>query len=371
MTGPLTMVGISGGVDSAVAALLLRDAGETVAGAFMQNWEEDDPASDCHADDDRREAVATCAELGIPLSAWNFAAEYRRDVFARFLSEYRVGRTPNPDVMCNRHIKFRAFLDRARSEGASHVATGHYARVAVDGGRRKLLRGADRAKDQSYFLHTLDQEQLAAARFPVGALTKPQVRELARRRGLANHARRDSTGICFIGERDFRGFLAHYLPANPGEMRTPDDVPVGEHQGVHFYTLGQRDGLGIGGRREFSGTPWYVVGKDFRRNIIYVAQRDDHRWIESRRLACDAVHWIAGAAPGDTFRCTAKVRYRQDDQPCTVTVAGEGCEVAFDAPQRAVTAGQSVVFYQEEECLGGGVIERCDAPFGEWNRDHA
>ena len=361
------IVGMSGGVDSSVAALLLGRAGLPIAGLFMQNWEEDERLGPCRADQDRKDAVAVCARLGIRLHARNFSAEYWDQVFARFLDEYRRGRTPNPDVLCNREIKFKTFLDHARALGAEKIATGHYARVDQADGRWRLLRARDGAKDQTYFLHALGQEALSATLFPLGDLPKREVRELAREAGLPTHDKKDSTGICFIGERDFRAFLSTYIPASPGPMVTPDGVAVGEHPGVFYYTLGQRSGLGIGGRRGAEGAPWYVVGKDVAANVLYVAQGNASHWLHARRLAATGLTWVAGAAPGEAFRCTAMTRYRQAAQACRVAVDGDACTVAFDAPQRAVTPGQSVVFYDGEVCLGGGVIERCDAPFGGWS----
>jgi tRNA-specific 2-thiouridylase len=358
------MTGISGGVDSAVAALLLVRQGEEVAGLFMQNWEDDGCSGPCSTDADRKDAVAVCAQLGIPFHARNFAAEYWDRVFEHFLAEYRAGRTPNPDVLCNREIKFRTFLDEARVLGAEKIATGHYARVDRRDGRWQLLRAIDAAKDQSYFLHALGQEQLAATLFPIGELHKTEVRRIAREAGLVTHAKKDSTGICFIGERDFRRFLANYIPAQPGEIRDTDGHALGRHDGVMYYTLGQRQGIGLGGRADGSGEPWYVVGKDVAANVLYVAQGGGNRWLQSRHLRASALTWVNGAAPAATFNCTAKTRYRQSDQACTVAIDGESCTVAFDAPQRAVTPGQSVVFYAGEACLGGGVIDATDAPFG-------
>jgi len=361
------MLGISGGVDSSVAALLLQQAGHEVEGLFMQNWEEDDRAGPCTADADRKDAVAVCGRLGIPFHARNFAAEYWDGVFEHFLAEYRAGRTPNPDVLCNREIKFKTFLDEARALGADKIATGHYARVDERDGRHRLLRAVDAGKDQTYFLHALGQRQLAATLFPVGEIEKSAVRRMALDAALPTHAKKDSTGICFIGERDFREFLSQYIPARPGEMRTPDGARVGEHQGVMYYTLGQRNGLGIGGRQGASGDAWYVVGKDVRANVLYVAQGGENHWLHSQRLHADAPTWVAGAAPAAEFRCTAKTRYRQHDQACTVRVDAAGVEVRFDEAQRAVTPGQSVVFYDGEVCLGGAVIARTDAPYGGWN----
>ena len=355
-------VGMSGGVDSSVAALLLKRAGHEVSGFFMLNWEDDDPESGCHADADRKDALAVCARLGIPFRSANFAAEYRERVFAYFLDEYRAGRTPNPDVLCNREIKFGTFLAAAREGGAEKIATGHYARSAFEGGRWKLLRARDRAKDQTYFLHALDQEQLGAALFPLGDLEKTEVRRLAEGADLPVSAKKDSTGICFIGERDFRAFLSTYLPAQSGELRRPDGRALGEHQGAMFYTLGQRSGLNIGGRTGGSGEAWYVVGKDVAANVVYVDQGHDSSWLQSRMLAASGTHWIADAPPAASFACTAMTRYRQPPQACRVEIEGDRCIVRFDTRQRAVAPGQSVVFYAGEECLGGAVIDSTDAP---------
>jgi len=367
MTPPSVIVGMSGGVDSSVAALLLQRADVPIAGMFMQNWEEDDRQGPCRADADRKDALAVCARLGIPLHMRNFAAEYWDGVFAHFLDEYRAGRTPNPDVLCNREIKFKTFLEHARALGAEKIATGHYARVDRVDGRWRLLRARDTAKDQSYFLHALRQEALAATLFPVGELVKADVRAIAREASLPTHAKKDSTGICFIGERDFRAFLGEYIPAQAGEIRTPEGATVGEHAGVFFYTLGQRGGLGIGGRADSNGDPWYVVGKDVSRNVLIAAQGNANEWLQSTRLVANALTWIDGAPPARQFRCTAKTRYRQADQACRVSIAGDACEVDFDDAQRAVTPGQSVVFYDGEVCLGGGVIRKSDAPFGGWH----
>jgi tRNA-specific 2-thiouridylase len=358
------MLGISGGVDSSVAALLLQRDGHQVEGLFMQNWEEDDRSGPCTTDADRKDAVAVCGRLGIPFHARNFAAEYWDGVFEHFLAEYRAGRTPNPDVLCNREIKFKTFLDEAHALGAEKIATGHYARVDFHDGRYRLLRAVDAAKDQTYFLHALGQQQLAATLFPLGGIEKSRVRELARDAALPTHAKKDSTGICFIGERDFRDFLSRYIPARTGEMRTPDGELIGEHQGAMYYTLGQRNGLGIGGRHGASGDAWYVVGKDVAANVLYVAQGSENHWLYSHRLQTEAPSWVAGAAPSPRFRCTARTRYRQSDQDCVVSVGDGGLEVRFDEPQRAVTPGQSVVFYAGEACLGGAVIAATDAPYG-------
>jgi tRNA-specific 2-thiouridylase len=362
------IVGMSGGVDSSVAVLLLQRAGESIAGLFMQNWEEGDRNSPCRADADRKDAVAVCARLGIPLYARNFAAQYWDQVFAHFLDEYRRGRTPNPDVLCNREIKFKTFLDHACALGAKKIATGHYARVDCVDGRWRLKRALDTSKDQTYFLHALGQHALAATLFPLGDLQKTEVRRLAHEAGFATHAKKDSTGICFIGERDFRAFLSDYIPAQPGIMQTPEGVTVGEHPGVFYFTLGQRNGLGIGGRRDAAGEPWYVIGKDISTNVLYVAQGNANHWLHSRRVAASGLSWVAGAAPGTHLRCVAMTRYRQDEQACQVEIDGDTCVVEFDEPQRAVTPGQSVVFYDGEVCLGGAVIDRTDAPFGGWSK---
>lgn len=356
------VVGMSGGVDSSVAALLLQRAGHEVTGMFMQNWEDDDSESGCRADADRKDALAVCAKLGIPFRDTNFAAEYRERVFAHFLDEYRAGRTPNPDVLCNREIKFGSFLAAARAAGAEKIATGHYARVIRTDGRWKLLRAADAGKDQTYFLHALDQHQLGAALFPLGDLRKADVRRLAGEARLPVAAKKDSTGICFIGERDFRAFLSNYLPAQPGELRTPLGSVVGEHAGAMFYTQGQRSGLHIGGRAEASGEAWYVVGKDVGANVVYVDQGRDSTLLWSRALEASHAHWIAGAPPAAGFDCAAMTRYRQPPQACRVTVDGHRCSVEFAESQRAVAPGQSVVFYRDDECLGGAVIDGTDAP---------
>ncbi len=351
------VVGLSGGVDSAVSALLLQAQGHEVHALFMKNWEEDDRAGYCAAAEDLAYAQRVCERLDIPLHTVNFSAEYWDGVFEPFLADYARNCTPNPDVLCNREIKFRAFLDHAlahvRGDG---VATGHYARVRRDGNRYRLLKGVDPDKDQSYFLHAVDQRALTRARFPVGELTKNEVRALARKAGLAPHDRRDSTGICFIGERPFREFLKQYLPPHPGDVETVDGAVVGRHEGLMYYTLGQRRGLGIGGRRGHLGSPWYVVGKDAARNVLVVAQDHDHPRLYSRRLHAGDVRWVAGEPPKLPLRCQARVRYRQADQVCRVSAAGDTVRVEFDQPQRAATPGQFVVLYQGEECLGGGVI---------------
>jgi tRNA-uridine 2-sulfurtransferase len=358
------IVGISGGVDSAVAALLLAQRGRPVAGLFMKNWE-DDGSGDCRAEDDRRDALQVCARLGIAFHSANFAREYWDEVFARFLDEYRAGRTPNPDVLCNRQIKFRSFLEHARTLGAERIATGHYARVDCVDGRFRLLRARDRNKDQSYFLHALGQPALAHTLFPLGELEKPEVRRLARQAALPVHAKKDSTGICFIGERDFRRFLAGYLPARPGEIRAVDGSLLGEHAGVFYYTLGQREGLNLGGVRGRAQAPWYVVGKRVADNLLIVDQGHDSPYLFCNELLASEPSWTAGAAPARSFRASAKTRYRQADVDCEVELVDDGrLRVRFAQPQRAVTPGQSLVLYHDEECLGGAVIASTDAPLG-------
>ncbi|MEP6908534.1 MAG: tRNA 2-thiouridine(34) synthase MnmA [Pseudoxanthomonas sp.] len=356
------MVGVSGGVDSSVAALLLKQSGVSVAGLFMQNWE-DDGTGECRAEDDRRDAVAVCGKLGIGFHTRNFSRQYWDGVFTHFIDEYRVGRTPNPDVLCNREIKFKTFLNEALALGAECIATGHYAQIDQCGDRWRLLRGADTGKDQSYFLHQLGQDQLAHTLFPIGHLPKDSVRALAREAGLPTHAKKDSTGICFIGERDFRAFLGQYIPAQAGEIRSADGQYVGTHDGVFHYTLGQREGLAIGGVRGRESAPWFVVEKDATRNILYVDQGHDSPWLQSHTLTSEAAHWIAGGPPTQQFECTAKTRYRQDDAPCVVEVHDDGClRVRFTHAQRAVTPGQSLVLYDGAVCLGGAVIAATDSP---------
>ena len=362
MSNSSVIVGMSGGVDSSVAALLLQREGVSLAGLFMRNWDEDE-GGDCRAEDDRRDAVAVSGRLGIPIHFRDFSREYWSGVFEHFLAEYARGRTPNPDVLCNREIKFKHFLDAARDLGAAAIATGHYARIARDAGTHHLLRARDRSKDQTYFLHQLGQAQLAATRFPLGELEKAEVRRIAGESRLPTAAKKDSTGICFIGERDFREFLARYLPAQPGEIRDPQDRVLGTHPGVFYFTLGQREGLQLGGVRGRAAAPWYVVGKDVAHNVLYVDQGSDSPWLQSTTLWSEDAHWIGGAPPARAFECSAQTRYRQQDQPCEVRVRDDGTlEVRFFQPQRAVTPGQSVVLYAGDECLGGAVIAATDAP---------
>jgi tRNA-specific 2-thiouridylase len=351
------VVGMSGGVDSSVAALLLKREGYQVIGLFMKNWEDDDDDEYCSTRQDLIDAAAAADAIGIELEAVNFAAEYKDRVFAEFLREYSAGRTPNTDVLCNAEIKFRAFLDHAMRLGAARIATGHYARTRANGGGVELLRGADRNKDQSYFLHRLNQAQLARVLFPVGELRKPEVRRLALEAGLPNHAKKDSTGICFIGERPFREFLNRYLPRNPGPIVTPEGRRIGEHIGLAFYTIGQRKGIGLGGARGGSGEAWYVAAKDMASNTLTVVQGHDHPLLLRASLEALDASWIAGAPPAEGSRHGAKTRYRQADAACTLgRVAGAEISVAFDAPQWAVTPGQSVVLYAAEVCLGGAII---------------
>ena len=360
------VVGMSGGVDSSVAALLLKQQGHEVVGLFMKNWEDDDNDDYCSSRADLVDAAAVADTLSIDIETVNFSAEYKQRVFTEFLSEYHAGRTPNPDVLCNAEIKFRAFLDHALTLGADLIATGHYARTASAGSAIDLLRGTDPSKDQSYFLYRLDQEQLARATFPVGALAKLVVRQIAREHGLAVHAKRDSTGICFIGERPFRDFLNRYLPAHPGDIVTPDGEIMGTHMGLMFYTLGQRQGLGIGGRAGAAAAAWYVVGKDLVCNRLIVAQGHDHPLLFSNALTCARLNWVRDPPLHLSRGYTAKTRYRQVDAACRITeLAEEHCRIEFAAPQWAVTPGQSVVLYDGEVCLGGGIIESADPAVSE------
>ncbi|HEY3533336.1 MAG TPA: tRNA 2-thiouridine(34) synthase MnmA [Casimicrobiaceae bacterium] len=358
MSGERVVVGMSGGVDSSVAAWLLKQQGYDVVGVFMKNWEDDDDDEYCSSREDLVDAASVADVIGIELDAVNFAAEYRELVFAHFLRDYSAGRTPNPDVLCNSEIKFRAFLDHALALGADRIATGHYARVRRDArGRAELLGARDAAKDQTYFLHRLAQAQLAPVLFPLGEMTKRDVRAIAKREGLPTHAKRDSTGICFIGERPFRDFLARYLPRTPGPIVTPEGTRVGEHQGLAYYTLGQRQGLGIGGKRDGDALPWYVAGKDMARNALIVVQGREHPLLYRRDVRANDVHWIAGESPQLPARLSAKTRYRMPNAACEVRIAGDDLVAAFDAPQWAPTPGQYLVLYDGDVCLGGGEIE--------------
>ncbi len=350
------VVGMSGGVDSSVAALLLKRQGFDVVGVFMKNWEEADEDGACTAAEDYDDVRRVCDVIDIPYYTVNFSAEYRERVFSYFLAEYEVGRTPNPDVLCNCEIKFSAFLRFALSLEASALAAGHYACLKKESGRVELLRAADANKDQTYFLAGLTQAQLMPALFPVGELSKKDVRVLAAEAGLSTALKKDSTGICFIGERDFKQFLMQYLPAQPGDMVTLDGKVVGRHDGLMFYTLGQRRGLGIGGMKEGSGESFFVIAKDMQRNRLIVQQGEQDE-LFSTALTAGKVSFIAGGPPSKNFSCTAKFRYRQPDQAVHITMHGESCTVDFVKPQRAVTPGQWVVFYDGDICLGGGPID--------------
>ncbi|CAM3528937.1 tRNA 2-thiouridine(34) synthase MnmA [Parendozoicomonas haliclonae] len=352
------IVGMSGGVDSSVSALLLQQQGYQVEGLFMKNWEEDDGTEYCTAMDDLADAQMVCDKLGIKLHQANFAAEYWDNVFEHFLEEYRAGRTPNPDILCNREIKFNAFLDYAMMLGADLIAMGHYARRDDSTGKVLMRKGLDPNKDQTYFLHAVGEEQLAKTLFPVGELEKSEVRAIAEKHDLVTHNKKDSTGICFIGERRFRDFLKQYIPAQPGNIETEDGEVIGKHHGLMYHTIGQRQGLGIGGMKNASDEPWYVLEKDLERNVLIVGQGNDNPLLFSKALSADTIYWINGE-PELPARLTAKVRYRQSDQACTL-VRGTDCRylVIFDEAQRAVTPGQSVVFYDGDICLGGGVIEK-------------
>jgi tRNA-specific 2-thiouridylase len=358
------VVGMSGGVDSSVAAWLLKQQGYEVVGVFMKNWEDDDTAEYCTSRVDLVDAASVADVIGIDLQAVNFAAEYRDRVFAHFLREYRAGRTPNPDVLCNSEIKFAAFLEHARTLGADWIATGHYARVRRPQdapGPVELLRAIDASKDQSYFLHRLTQAQLAPVLFPLGETPKREVRAIAKRVGIPTWAKKDSTGICFIGERPFRDFLARYLPREPGPIVTPEGREVGRHQGLAYYTLGQRQGLGIGGTRGGSDAPWFVAGKDPARNALVVVQGHDDPRLYRRAVEAQEPHWIAGAAPALPARLAAKTRYRMPDAACMVAAVATGLRATFDAPQWAPTPGQYLVLYDGDVCLGGGVIDALPA----------
>ena len=356
------VVGMSGGVDSAVAALLLKEQGYDVVGVFMKNWEEKDDEGICTAAADYEDVRRVCDAIGIPYSSVNFTKEYWERVFQIFLSEYAAGRTPNPDILCNKEIKFRAFLDYAMNMGAECIATGHYARTRIGpDGKTQLLRGLDETKDQSYFLHRLSQEQISKVIFPVGELRKTQVRKIAEEIGLPNAKKKDSTGICFIGERPFREFLNRYLPTHPGPMKTPDGRVVGEHMGLAFYTLGQRKGIGMGGSRDGNGEPWFVAKKDMATNTLWIAQGHDHPWLLSHHLTAVMPSWVSGVAPEAGSHLTVKTRYRQTDGQCTVSaISDDAFTLNFPQPQWAVTPGQSAVIYDGEVCIGGGFIDVID-----------
>ncbi|KZZ75827.1 tRNA 2-thiouridine(34) synthase MnmA, partial [Oleiphilus sp. HI0132] len=351
-------VGMSGGVDSSVSALLLKQQGFLVEGLFMKNWDEDDGTEYCTAIEDLNDAQAVCDKLGIKLHTANFAAEYWDRVFEHFLVEYRSGRTPNPDILCNKEIKFKAFLDYASTLGADYIATGHYVRRADDNGQTLLLKGLDNNKDQSYFLHAVNQSKLAKTLFPVGELEKPAVRKLAEEHDLITHNKKDSTGICFIGERKFSDFLKQYIPAQPGDIETDKGDIIGRHNGLMYHTIGQRQGLGIGGLSGYDESPWYVAQKDLDRNVLIVVQGSKHPLLYSSQLQTLETDWINKAPSEYPFHCKAKVRYRQADQDCIIESNDNGClSVFFGQPQRAVTPGQSIAFYLEDQCLGGAIIE--------------
>ena len=360
------IVGMSGGVDSSVSALLLLQEGYAVEGLFMKNWDEDDGTEYCTALTDLKDAQTVCDKLGIHLHTANFASEYWDNVFEHFLSEYKAGRTPNPDILCNKEIKFKAFIDYAMDLGADFIATGHYVRKRIHDGKTTLVKGLDQNKDQSYFLQAVGDREIAKTLFPVGDMEKPSVRQLAEEHELITHNKKDSTGICFIGERRFKDFLQTYLPASPGNIEDPDGNIMGQHSGLMYHTLGQRQGLGIGGVKDAPDAPWYVVEKDLERNVLRVAQGNNHPKLFSKSLYVQKMDWIDGCGPTLPLRCKAKTRYRQADQECVVTFINDTSEkdnspvnifVEFEEPQRAVTPGQSVVFYEGDTCLGGGVIE--------------
>ncbi len=358
-TNAKVIVGMSGGVDSSVAAMLLIEQGYEVSGLFMKNWEEDDTTGFCTASEDVADAQSVCDKLGIKLHTVNFAAEYWDNVFDNFLSEFKAGRTPNPDILCNREIKFKAFLDYAKHLGADYIATGHYAaRIDTDNGVQ-LGKADDPNKDQSYFLYALNQSQIQAALFPLANITKPQVRELATKAGFINHAKKDSTGICFIGERNFKQFLQTYIPAQPGNIVSDTGTVIGKHEGLMYYTIGQRQGLGIGGMANAANEPWFVIDKDLTNNQLIVAQGQDHPRLFAPGLIAQQLTWINTAPQNTEFECTAKVRYRQPDQKCKVYYDPHTntVKVWFAESQRAITPGQSVVFYDQNICLGGGIIE--------------
>ena len=349
------VIGLSGGVDSSVSAWLLKQQGYHVIGLFMKNWEDDDDSEYCSTRQDWLDAVSVADVLGIDIEAVNFASEYKDRVFSVFLSEYEAGRTPNPDILCNSEIKFKAFLDHAYELGADHIATGHYARVREVDGQFQLLKGLDANKDQSYFLHRLNQKQLSRTLFPLGEIEKPQVRAIADDLKLPNARKKDSTGICFIGERPFREFLNRYLPTQPGPILNDQGEQIGEHIGLSFYTLGQRKGIGIGGQKTGNGEPWFVARKDLKENSLYVVQGHDHPWLHAHSLCAEQASYISGSAPSLAHVC-AKTRYRQSDSPCEIKAGDESFDLQFEQSQFAVTPGQSAVLYDGEVCLGGGII---------------
>ena len=361
-TSQRVIVGMSGGVDSSVSALLLIEQGYHVEGLFMKNWDEDDGTEYCTAKQDLKDAQGVCDTLGIVLHAANFAAEYWDNVFEHFLAEYKAGRTPNPDILCNREIKFKAFLDYAKILGADYIATGHYVQRRGEGIECQLVKGLDAYKDQSYFLHAVGAEEVSQTLFPIGAMEKPEVRAIAERHGLANYNKKDSTGICFIGERRFKDFLQQYLPAQPGKIETSDGDVIGDHQGLMYHTIGQRQGLGIGGLAAYDESAWYVIDKDLPRNRLIVTQGKNHPRLFKSFLTCQQLMWVDGKGPNlkseNSVPLMAKIRYRQADQACVITrLSKDKIEVAFRQPQRAITPGQSIVFYDGDVCLGGAVID--------------
>ena len=357
MSKETIMVGMSGGVDSSVTAWLLKEQGYHVVGMFMKNWEDDDREGYCSAKEDLLDVISVADCLDIDIEVVNFSEEYKERVFSTFLKEYRAGRTPNPDILCNSEIKFRAFLEKAIDLGADRIATGHYARLGSDAGQVTLLKGVDTGKDQSYFLYRLTQSQLSKALFPVGDMKKTDLRALAKKIGLPNAAKKDSTGICFIGERPFRDFLSRYLHGEPGPIETPEGKCVGQHVGLPYYTIGQRKGIGIGGQADGDGKPWFVAGKDMVRNVLIAVQGHDHPALFQDHILIEDVHWISGRPPRTTQTYSAKIRYRQPDAACVIERMDEqGCALRFTAPQWGVAPGQSAVLYDGDRCLGGGVI---------------
>jgi tRNA-specific 2-thiouridylase len=352
------MVGISGGVDSAVAAKLLCDEGHHVEALFMKNWEGDDTDTHCNASEDITDAEQVCEQLNIKLNFVNFSEEYWDNVFAHFLEEYKKGRTPNPDILCNREIKFNAFLEHAKHLGADLIATGHYAKIFLQDNKFQLARSEDQQKDQTYFLYTLTQKRLEQSCFPLGSLQKSEVRQIAQASGFTNYQKKDSTGICFIGERKFKTFLEQYLPATPGTIESEAGVTLGQHDGLMYYTIGQRKGLKIGGHKNTNELPWYVVKKDLSRNVLVVVQGHEHPLLFNSRLIAEDIHWIAGAPPNELSSLSAKIRYRTKDSPCSLTLLDDNTwQVDFTTPEWAITSGQSVVFYKEDICLGGATIK--------------
>lgn len=351
------VVGMSGGVDSSVAALLLKEQGYNVVGLYMSNWDETDECGACTGEEDFADVRRVANALNIPYYTVDFAKEYMDRVFSYFLAEYKAGRTPNPDVLCNREIKFKDFKKAAFDLGADYIATGHYCDILHDGDVHYLLKAKDQSKDQTYFLNQLSQSQLENVLFPLGKLDKSEVRRIALENGLATAKKKDSTGICFIGERNFRKFLQNYLPAQKGKMMTTDGREIGEHIGLMYYTIGQRRGLNIGGQKNDDGSRWFVIKKDLENNILYVAHGSDDA-LYSKGLICKKVNWIPARPEKDDFECTAKFRYRQPEQKCTVHIRGDFVTVDFAEKQRAITEGQFAVFYDGNKCIGGGVIEK-------------